>query len=211
MAVPTCLHRGYTFPRGQRDRAPEPQWLLFPRVQSQPGSTPGTLTRTPLALAWPPCQPQQRPGQMCAPQHPATGPAHGEGGHVELLEPRLGDSCLRTLTQDEGADAMPAPGQPGVTSVPSTSVCAESVWCLHLPALRVYPGAHLCPSWLPAFWGGCATIRAALGGASPARVLPARFLPSPWSRRDRLGNPIMVRLRRRVDFGFMAVSVLNRE
>lgn len=39
----------------------------------------------------------------------------------------------------------------------------------------------------------------------------ARFLLSPWSRRDMLGNPITVRLRRRVDLGFIAVSVLNRE
>lgn len=30
----------------RQDRAPEPQWLLLPSVQCQPGSTPGTLTCT---------------------------------------------------------------------------------------------------------------------------------------------------------------------
>lgn len=146
----------------------------------------------------------QLAGQVYAPQpwHPATGPAHGEGGHGELLEPRLGNSCLRTLTQDEGAipDAMPATGQPSVTSVPSTSGGHRVSVVPACPDGQGVPGS-------PSVLG----LVASSGGASPAQVMPARFLPSPWSRRDRLGNPIMVRLRRRVDFGFIAVSVLNRE
>lgn len=36
-------------------------------------------------------------------------------------------------------------------------------------------------------------------------------LGSPWSRWEKLENPIMVRLRLRVDLGFTAVSVLNNE
>lgn len=50
-----------------------------------------------------------------------------------------------------------------------------------------------------------------MAGVSQPPGVAARFLLSPWSRRDMLGNPITVRLRRRVDLGFIAVSVLNRE
>lgn len=158
--------------RGQQDRAPDPQWLLFPRVQCQPGSTPGTLTRTPWAPAWPARQPQQRPGQVCAPTPTAaTGSAHGEGGHREVLEPRLGDSCLRTLTQGEEAvpDAMPAPGLPNVTSVPSTSVPwegAEPVGCLHLPRAGC-PREPVCARAGCQPRDGCAARQGSSGGCQP--------------------------------------------
>lgn len=111
-------------------------------------------------------------------------------------------------------------GQPGVTSVPGTSEPQEGAepvrWPL-CPQVRVVPGEPVC------VWAGCQPpgrlcplsrqLRRvpALHRRRRGMELAARFLPSPWSRRDRLGNPIMVRLRRRVDLGFIAVSVLNRE
>lgn len=68
---------------------------------------------------------------MCVPHSHSTLQQGLPMGKVELLELRMGDSCLRTLIQDEGTvpDAMPAPGQPSVTSVPNTSVPLEGTEC----------------------------------------------------------------------------------
>lgn len=84
------------------------------------------------------------------------------------------------------------------------------------PKVGASPGSCLCPGWLPAPGLALPAVRAlrwvpALPRHRRGTKVAARFLLSPWSRRDRLGNPIMVRLRRRVDLGFIAVSVLNRE
>lgn len=170
-------------------------------------------------MAWLARQPQQRPGQVCAPQpwQPETRSAHGEMGTGSppcwsrgWVTP-ASESRLRT----KGLSLTPCQSQASpVSPVSPAPQCLGRVQSQCGACTSPWSG---CPREPVCAWAGCqprdscATIRAALGVASPARVQPARFLPSPWSRRDRLGNPIMVRLRRRVDFGFIAVSVLNRE